>query len=266
MKAIYAFAISMVLPATLIAQSAGAGAGAAGASGSAAVGAARSAGVAGSGAVSPTGVLSGQAAAGGTVTTPSGTPIATPGTATPVGPINPGGITATPPQTAGRTFDRPIIGGGPLNTAVDPAGPQPTFRFPPASAIPGPAVTLTNSSGLPDFRSFPPGRPVGVGNVVGTNMGSVLTGVRSGEPVAVDLPPGAVISTNVVGVPEVVVPPPSLINTNVGGRRGVEIGRDTSIVVPRPAPRTIPPGAPRATPPPPLPSRGPILDSLDEDR
>ena len=258
----------MALPATLMAQSAGAGAGAgaAGASGSATVGAARSAGVAGSGAVSPTGVLSGQGATGGTVTTPSGTPIATPGTVNPIGPVNPGGLRGIAPQTAGRTFDRSIIGGGPLNTAIDPAEAQPTFRFPPASTLPGPAVTLTNSTGLPDFRSFPPGRPVGVGNIVGTNAGALSARTVPGEPVAVDLPPGAVVSTNVVGVPEVVVPPPSLINTNVGGRRGVEIGRDTDIVVPRPVPRTIPPGAPRATPPPPLPSRGPILDSLDRDR
>jgi hypothetical protein len=262
MKAILGtLAVSISLPLSLSAQVSSGGAGtAAGASGSSSIaaGAARSAGVAGSGAISPTGSLAGQTPTGtgaGTVTTPSGTPIATPGTAAPVGPINPGGIAGRPPASVGRTFDRPIIGGGPTDVIVDPAATQPTFRFPPSSTLPTPVVTNTVTSGAGGFpeSTFPSG-PVGVNNTVGTNFGRVLTSAAPREPVAINLPPGTRIVTNAFGVSEVVAPPPVLVPTNVGRSPTLERGFDRGVVIPR----TVPPvEVPRV-------SRGPILDRRSE--
>src|SRR6187200_280078 len=155
-------AISMILPMAVSAQVATGGAPAGGSSTAAG---ARSAGVAGSGTVSPTGSLAGQRpAAPGGLTAPATTaPVGTPGTAVPVGPINPGGITAQPPQTAGRTFDRSTIAGPPSDAIVNPAGNQPTFRFPAASSLPEPTLpnTGTGAGGFPEAAAFPPG-PVGV--------------------------------------------------------------------------------------------------------
>jgi hypothetical protein len=249
-------AVSMALPIALSAQvaSGGAAASAAGAGAGGSVGA-RSTGVAGASAVSPTGALAGQtptapgASATATATTPSGTPIATPGSAAPVGPINPGGISAQPPQTAGRTFGRPIIGGGPTDTIVDPAGVQPVFRFPPSSTLPTSILTNTATGAGGAASTFPPG-PVGVNNTVGTNFGRVLTNRAAREPVAINLPPGTRIVTNPNGVPEVVAPPPALVPTNVGRSPTLERGVDRGVVVPRVVP---PQEVPRV-------SRGPILD------
>ena len=246
MKAILGtLAVSIALPITLSAQVAS-GSAAAGSSVGAAANAG-GAGVAGTGAISPTGSLAGQTpATPATVTTPSRPLIGTPGTAVPVGPLNPGGITGRPPEAAGRTFDRSTIGGGPTDPIVNPAGPQPTFRFPPASTLTVPTLTNTAAGGFP--RSTFPSGPVGVNNTVGTNFGGVTAVPR--EPVAINLPPGARIVTNVVGVREVVVPPPSVVGTNIGSAPGVQRGTNRMVI-----PRTVPPQeVPRV-------SRGPILDS-----
>ena len=249
MKAILGtLAVSVALPIALSAQVASGGA-AAGSAGAAGV--SPSAGVAGSRAVSPSASLAGQTPTlSGTATTPSGTPIGTPGTAVPVGPINPGGISGQLPQTVGRTFDRSTIGGGPTDTIVNPAGNQPTFRFPPSSTLTIPAATNT-IGGLPP--STFPGAPVGVNNTVGTNFGTLAPSSVPREPVAINLPPGARVLTNVVGVPEVVVPPPSIVGTNIGAAPGVQRGTNRVVI-----PRTVPPQeVPRV-------SRGPILDSLPQ--
>jgi hypothetical protein len=255
MKAILGtLAISVLFPMSLSAQ-VGSGGGAAGSAAGSSVGAvsgARSAGVAGTGAISPTGALAGQTPAGaGTVATPAGTPVGTPGTAAPIGPINPGGISARPPAVSGRTFDRSTIGGGPTDAIVDPTGVQPTFRFPPASTLPTPVVTntVTGADGFP-APTFPSG-PVGVNNTVGTNFGAVLSGTVPREPVAINLPPGTRVVTNAFGVSEVVAPPPVAVGTNVGAPAIVEIGTNRAVVVPR---VIMPPQPPRV-------SRGPILDS-----
>lgn len=150
--------------------------------------------------------------AGGTITQQGTLGNVAPGsiTTTPVGPLNPGGISGIPLQTVGRTFDRSIIGGAPINTAVDPANPQP-FRFPPASETLQPFSTqndLVNpNTGIPNPAAF---APVTVGNTVGTNFGRTLT-TRTPEPVAVNLPPGARVVTNISGVPEIVVPAPGVV-------------------------------------------------------
>ncbi|HEX7858692.1 MAG TPA: hypothetical protein VF773_00030 [Verrucomicrobiae bacterium] len=191
-----------------------------------------------SGSTAPSGNLARGAQASGTIT-PSGTlgnvGTGVTGSSTPVGPLNPGGITGIPPQTAGRTFDRSIIGGAPTDTVVDPANPQAPFRFPPTSRTLQPYATqndLVEPTATPDTGAF---APVTVGNTVGTNFGGALT-TRTPEPVAINLPPGARIATNIAGVPEIVVPapgvvtasgsvatngvvpPPSLIATNAVGR------------------------------------------------
>jgi len=251
MKAILgSLAISVVLPLAVSAQVATGGAAA---GGSSAAAGARSTGVAGSGAVSPTGSLAGQRpATPGTVVTPTTpAPIGTPGTAVPVGPINPGGITAQPPPVAGQTFDRSTIAGPPSDAIVNPAGNQPTFRFPPASTLPQPTLpnTGTGAGGFPEAAAFPPG-PVGVNNTVGANFGARLTNAAPREPVAVNLPPGARVVTNAGGVPEIVVPPPAIVGTNIGGAPGIQSGTNRSVVVPR----AMPAQTPRVT-------RGPILDS-----
>lgn len=164
---------------------------------------------------SPTGSLAGTpgVAAAPSVNAPINS-TAVPGTVTPIGPINPGGITATPPQTVGRTFDRSTIGGGPLDSTIDPNANQPTFRFPPAST---PAQdVVTNSFGSAGTGTFP-GSPVAVGNTVGTNFGGRVTSVPP-EPVAVNLPPGARVVTNGFGVSEAIVPGPTIVATNAAGR------------------------------------------------
>ena len=245
-----AVSISLALPVftPAFAQAARGGAGA-GAAGSAT---ARSAGAS---TVSPTGNLSGRAgfAAGPALSAPAGGNIATPGTATPVGPNS--GISATPPAVNGRTFDRATIGGGPTDTIVDPNARQPVFRFPPASTLPQGAVTNTGvgNPGFPDATTFPPGNPVRVGNTVGANFGAVLTNTAPREAVAVDLPPGARLTTNRFGVtiagvptaPEAVVAPPVVVPTNsVGNFRGIQTGTDR-IVAPRQVPqRSAPPRNP----------------------
>ena len=260
MKAILGtLAISAVLPIAVSAQVATGGA-AAGSSvgGSSAAAAARSSGVAGSGAVSPTGVLAGQTPTAPGAIAPAipstAAPVGTPRTAVPAGPINPGGITGVPPQTAGRTFDRSTISGPPSEAIIDPGGNQPTFRFPPASSLPTPTlpdgrISATSETGAGGFPASPfPSGPVGVNNTVGTNFARGLTNAAPREPVAVNLPPGARVVTNVAGVPEIVVPPPAVVGTNIGGAPGVQTGTNRSVV-----PRTVP-QVPRV-------SRGPILDS-----
>ena len=176
--------------------------------------------VSGSTAVRPSGSLAtGSQTVGTALSTPVGGTITPQGTlgnigpstagATPVGPLNPGGITGIPPQTAGRTFDRSIIGGAPVATSVDPANPQPPFRFPPASQTLQPFATqndLVDRSGIPNGAAF---APVTVGNTVGADFGRTLT-TRTPEPIAINLPPGARVVTNVAGVPEIVVPTPGV--------------------------------------------------------
>src|SRR5688572_119968 len=76
-------------------------------------GTAGSAGAAGSGrATSPSGNLAGSANArvGTALSTPAGASTS-PSAVTPIGPINPGGLSATPPSAVGRTFERTTIGG-----------------------------------------------------------------------------------------------------------------------------------------------------------
>jgi hypothetical protein len=94
---------------------------------------------------------------------------------------------------------------------------------------------------------------VGVNNTVGANFGGVFDNSVAREPVAINLPPGARIVTNVVGVPEVVVPPPAIVGTNIGRAPSVQRGTNRMVI-----PRTVPPQeVPRV-------SRGPILDILPE--
>lgn len=193
------------------------------------------------GAVSPSGNLAGSANArvGTALSTPAGASTA-PSTVTPIGPINPGGISATPPGTVGRTFDRTTIGGAPIDTVTDPVGPQPVFRFPPGSA-PGQDV-VTNTPGLGAASTTFPGAPVGVGNTVGTNFARGLTNAVPREPVAINLPPGARVVTNVFGVSEAIVPPPVIIPTNAVGRGPTfESASDRAREVPQ---RTLPPRNP----------------------
>ncbi len=250
----------MAFPLSLSAQVSGGTSAGAGSVGS--VGAARSAGVVGVGAVSPSASLAGQPVAIGqsgqsavspspVPVTPSQTPIATPGTATPVGTLNPGGLAAQPPIAVGRTFDRPIIGGGPTPTVVDPTGVQPTFRFPPSSTLPTPVITNTTTVGAGRFpaSTFPPG-PVSVGGTANANTGAGLPTAVPREPVAINLPPGARIATNSAGVSEVLGPQPVLVPTNIGRAPGLESGIDRGVVIPRTVPPTEVPQV----------SRGPILD------
>jgi hypothetical protein len=180
---------------------------------------------------------------------PAGTTIGTPATGAPYGPINPGGITATPSQVAGRTFERTTIGGAPLETVVDPAGPQPTFRFPPASELQQPIRT---NFGLAQFpEGFPPvaavgNAPVSAGNTAGGNFPGA--NIRPVEPVAINLPPGARITTNFAGVPQIGFPRVNVpLTTNaVGSSPRVQssterVGPITPApVAPLPAPTTVP--------------------------
>ena len=173
--------------------------------------------------------------------------VGTPGTGTPIGTVNPGGITATPPQVAGRTFERSTISGGPTDTIIDPAAPQPTFRFPPSSTLSQPIVTNFGVGqfppGFPPSASVAGNAPVTVGNTVGTNMSGVFP-IRPVEPVAINLPPGARITTNAFGVPEIGLPPVSvpIVTNAVGSSPGVQ----SSTV--RVAPVTPPPIAPVQVP------------------
>ena len=247
--------ISLALPGlelsrTAFAQAAGgAGGGAGGGRGGAAVGGAigtargastASGSIAGpTGRVAPAGVPAGQTAIqpGASVSPANAGQIATPGTATPLGTLNPGGISATPPANVGRTFDRTQIGGAPTDTIIDPAVTQPTFRFPPASTlgepvVPGGVVGDVNSS-LPTSIAGNPvsagnaavtvgNAPVTVGNTVGAGVGSVPVRVPA-EPVAINLPPGARIVTTPSGVAEIGTPTvgvvvPTIVPTNSAGR------------------------------------------------
>lgn len=203
----------------------------------------------GSTVVSPTGNLAGRPGIqpGTALSAPAGGPVTTPSTITPIGPLNPGGLSGLPPQTVGRTFDRSTIGGAPLDTITDPAGPQPVFGFPPASSLPQSVVTNTVVGGtlglgLPDFRTFPPGVPVGVGNTVGRSFDVVNPAAVPREPVAVNLPPGARVVTNTFGVAEAIVPAPSIISTNAVGR-GPTFESSSARQLPVPQ-RTAPPRNP----------------------
>ena len=238
------------------AQARGGGA-AAGASGAAAAGGSGTAAVSAGGAAkatagSPTGNLAGRpgvpsALQGPALNAPAGAAIATPGTATPAGRITPGS-TAVPPAATGRTFDRATIGGGPTETIVDPNSRQPVFRFPPASTLPQPVLPNLGvgaageqlGSGLPDSRTFPPGLPVGVANTVGTNFGRVFTNTAR-QPVVVDLPPGAVLTTNRFGVTEALVPPPVVVPNSVGRGPTFESSSARRLEAPQ---RTAPPRNP----------------------
>jgi len=217
--------------------------GVASSSGASASGGAGSA-AAGRAAIAPAAPVSSSAATvgapGGTVT---GTAVGTPGTGTPVGPVNPGGITATPPQVAGRTFERTTIGGAPTDAIVDPAAPQPTFRFPPSSTLQEPIRT---NFGIGQFPPVTLGgnAPVTVGNtVVGANSQGGAN-IRPVEPVAINLPPGARMTTNSSGVREIGFPPVTVpVTTNaVGSSPGVQ----SSTV--RVAPVTPQPNAPIQAP------------------
>jgi len=210
-----------------------------------AFGQARGGGAGSAGAIAPSAPVRGG-------TAPAGTSIGTPVTGTPVGPVNPGGITATPPQVAGRTFERSTIGGGPTDTIVDPAAPQSTFRFPPSSTLQQPIVTNFGVAqfppGFPPSASVAGNAPVTVGNTVGTNLSGALP-VRPVEPVAINLPPGARITTNAFGVPELGFPPVSvpIVTNAVGSSPGVQ--SSTVRVAPvTPAPVTPPVQVPTTIP------------------
>src|SRR5688572_21325314 len=132
--------VSMVLPGIALSTygQAAAGGGAAAAGGGGIRGSATASGAIGAptGRVAPAGVPT----AGSTFSTPAaGGQLVTGGqTIAPsaaAGPVNPGQITAVPQQIVGRTFDRVPIVGAPTDTVIDPAAPQPTFRFPPASTL-----------------------------------------------------------------------------------------------------------------------------------
>lgn len=225
----------------------GAGVGAAaGGRGGGAIGAARGASTASgsiagpTGRVAPAGVPAAQSAIqpGASISTPNSGQVATPATGTPVGTLNPGGITASPPQTAGRTFDRSTIGGAPTQTIIDPNTTQPTFRFPPATTLPQPVVPggvagdvnsslPTSVAGNPVSVGNAPiavgNAPVTVGNTVGAaNVGTLPVRVPT-EPVAIDLPPGARITRDAFGVAEIGTPTvgvavPTIVPTNSVGR------------------------------------------------
>ena len=168
------------------------------------------------------------------------------------GPVNPGQITAVPPYVVGRTFDRVPIVGAPTDTVIDPAAPQPTFRFPPASTLPQSVVENTGiggqfDSGLPEAATFPRGNPVGVGNTVGIDFGNVQA--VAPEPVVINLPPGARIVRNASGVAEVGVAPVAAVTPTIVPNTGTGLGptfessssrSSTQPVQPSPAPRNAP--------------------------
>jgi hypothetical protein len=256
--------VSMVLPGIALSnygQAAAGGGAAAGGAGIRGSATASGATAAPTGRVAPAGVPTAQAAtAGSTFNSPAsggqlvtgGQTIAPPATATPAGTLNPGQISASPPHIIGRTFDRVPLVGAPTDTVIDPAGPQPTFRFPPPSTLPQAVVTNTGiggqfDSGLPEAALFPRGNPVGVGNTVGTNFGG--TRAVSPEPVVVNLPPGARITTNAFGAAEIGVPPvgvvtPTVVPANTG--RGPTFDSSSSrsstqpIIQPNAPPRNAP--------------------------
>lgn len=223
--------ISLALPGldlstTTFAQaSGGAAGGAAGGSAGATRGASTASGtIAGpTGRVAPGGVTAGQTAIqpGASLTTQPSI-------------INPGGISATPPQTVGRTFERTTtIGGTPADTIIDPVAPQPTF--PSASTLPQPilpnsGVGTISANGSVAGNPVSVGNapvtvgntPVRVGNIVGANVGTAAVRVPP-ETVAINLPPGARITTNafgaaVVGTPPVGAVTPTIVPTNSVGR------------------------------------------------
>lgn len=186
-----------------------------------------SAGRAGVGAVNSPGVgqpLTGTRNPAQTPVTVPGRPVTVPGAPVQVEPLNPGGLRGLPPATAGRTFGRPVIPGttgGPMTNTILPQ--------------PAPPNTLTNGltgstvDRFPEPLGFPPGSPVQVGNTVGTNFGRLTSPVPR-EPVAVNLPPGARVVTNLTGVPEVVVPAPGIVGTSVGGATGLERGTRSGVI------------------------------------
>ncbi len=251
--------MSLALPGLAVldsnAQAAARGGGAA-AGGAAVRGSATASGAtaAPTGRIAPSGAIAGQAATPGSgLSSPASGQLVTGGQTiapgTPGGTLNPGQISATPPNINGRTFDRVPIVGAPTDTVVDPSRPQPTFRFPPDSTLPQSVVTNTGvggqfDSGLPDAAVFPPGSPVRVGNTVGTNFGRAL-GVAS-EPVVVNLPPGARIVTNAFGVPEVgvapvVVAPPAIVPADTGRGPTFESSSSRSSTQPQVPQRSAPP-------------------------
>jgi hypothetical protein len=266
MKVILAIvSISLALPGLAVSNSfaqaaAGGGGGAAGGAGAGGAGIRGSATASGAtaaptGRIAPTGVLAGQAATPGTaaLSSPAAGQLVTggqtiaPGTSQ--GTLNPGQLSATPPNINGRTFDRVPIVGAPTDTVIDPSRAQPTFQFPPESTLPQSVVTNTGvggqfDSGLPDAAIFPPGEPVRVGNTVGANFGSTL-GVAP-EPVVVDLPPGARITTNAFGVPEVgvapvVVAPPAIVPADTGRGPTFESSSSRSSTQPQVPRQSAPP-------------------------
>ena len=221
--------VSMVLPGIALSnygQAAAGGGAAAGGAGIRGSATASGATAAPTGRVAPAGVPTAQAAtAGSTFNSPAaggqlvtGGQTIAPGTATPAGTLNPGQISASPPHIVGRTFDRVPLVGAPTDTVIDPAAPQPTFRFPPPSTLPQSVVTNTGiggqfDSGLPEAALFPRGNPVGVGNTVGTNFGGIRA--VAPEPVVINLPPGARITTNSFGVAEVGTAPAPVVTPTI---------------------------------------------------
>jgi hypothetical protein len=133
-----------------------------------------------------------------------------PGSTTTVGPVNAGGITATPPGTVGRTFERGTITDltAPGTTSLTPSVNESTFGFAPAGTQGGTATTsgLLDSRG-PQTTTFPSGDlsqgvTATAGNTV--NFGSIVPA----EPVSITLPLGARLIRNSEGVSEAVVPAP----------------------------------------------------------
>jgi hypothetical protein len=194
----------------------------------------------------------------GTVTAPNSPVTAPPGipnpNAQPGGLINPAVPTAVPPQTAGRTFQTPFLGGPPAPSSTIQTGPNglPVLGIPPVVApgtisINGPTnIGLTGRFGT-NIAGF-----AGT-DVVGRNLVVPFTNALppiinpAGAPVVIDLPPGSVVGTtqppgrNPVGTP--LIPgfsrpfpnPPGTVAGNPPARQqGTSGARPPSVVRPQP--------------------------------
>lgn len=147
-------------------------------------------------------------AGAGTLTIPPGTAAR---------PANPGGLRGLPPPAVGRTFSRPVPS-APTNVVIR--------GFSPPAVTPGRLVATDAGIG------GSPRGPVSVGNTVGENFLASGTNFPPSRPISVNLPPGATVRTNGLGV-----------------AADAETGAANQAI---PPPAVRPPAAPIPSPPPPV--------------
>jgi hypothetical protein len=173
------------------------------------------------------------------VTAPTGpNPLSQPGAL-----VNPAVPTATPPQSVGRTFQIPFVGGPPAPAPVINPATEINPGIPPV-VVPGTSsLGPTNVNARSPFGTVP--GPVGPNIAVPFTNTPPPPFFSPGPEVVVELPPGAVVGTsrtpapNAVGTPLTPGPDRPFPNTVGGfgnppaGQRGTADSRPPAVVRPQ---------------------------------